>query len=271
MMKRPLAILIVIIICLLAFSWQRLNDPSRVPTTTYNVHDSTPIPYNEASVTASTRIDAFTASQTPYSIGTPTPEYLGLGLLTPTFQPTPNISSTISAVLTHYVPLIRDKPQTLPLSRSDIMPGVTIKEDVRAVLGEPLEIAPRGDSWFYRGELKNTVTIVFEDELVTDLFVSSSSLLLSELISQAGEPSIVEWRLGRIGEPPVTQTKIYHYPLWGVSYYSLCPSGHIELCKDILPSDTIEQLHQYIPITIEELIKTRTYVVPLTTWSGFDE
>lgn len=172
---------------------------------------------------------------------------------------------------TNITPAHQATEDPFPFVLIGVEPGYSSKAEVREALGIPDETS--ADSWSYGfSDYSGVVTIVFEDEIVSGIWIPISDYTLEDLVLDLGVPAVIEHRGFDFmaTEPPAVPQKVFHYPELGLSYASRCSYATIEDCSTHYRTDEISILHQFIPTSEEEFILNHPNAV-FVEWGGFAE
>lgn len=170
-----------------------------------------------------------------------------------------------------------------PFARSDIVPGKTTSDEVRALLGEPASIFGPSPvryegtevleaTWTYEEPLVGY--IIFKDDVVSYVLTRIADYTLGDLIAELGRPEAVEmirpWDL----EPPALPAKEFHYPSLGMSYRSVClvdGEHSLEGCSQHHSDEVIVEVQQYVPKSLEEVQQDWLSIGTFVKWQGFSD
>lgn len=182
------------------------------------------------------------------------------------------IAVTMATVTSTQTPMSQDM-SILPFAQQRIVPGHSTKREVIEILGEPNEMYLSG-GWGYeiQGQVE-FLTISFNGNVVTDLWIPIPEYELDTLVAELGIPEVVELRVSQV-EPPVYPVKIFHYPSKGVSYFSSCTVSdefRNEACETNHKTEKIIKVHQYSPLSLTEFTDQALIGTRFIKWNGFND
>jgi len=146
-----------------------------------------------------------------------------------------------------------------PFVRSDIIPGQTKAGEVKQILGDPVSRSSFNDfgTWTYNVQnYTQAMSILFEKDVVSEIWIPITDFRLGDLVDQLGAPEIIELTINQpdLG-PLVYPQKVFHYPSLGTSYYVSCIVNNVNLgedCQQHYRADEIERMSQYVPLSQPE-------------------